>query len=109
LNFKLLFVCINNHFNNLYGSGSYIFLLPHSDAISGSINAAAGIAFFKNLGQIYNKMDRVGLLGRRLGARLEKRRPPYGNPPRHPQNGPKNTLRLSLFGEGRASGDALRS
>jgi hypothetical protein len=41
---------MNNLFNYLYGSGGCIFLPPHSDAISGSIGTAAGIAFFKKFG-----------------------------------------------------------
>jgi hypothetical protein len=50
-------------------------LPPHIDAIFGSIGAATGMPFLKKLGQIYIKMGRVGLLERRLGARLENRRP----------------------------------
>jgi hypothetical protein len=70
---------MKNHFNNSYGSGGYI---PCRLTAMLFLAASAGLHFsFKNLSRIYNKMDRVGLLGRRLGGAAGKRCPP---------NGPKN-------------------
>jgi hypothetical protein len=64
---------MNNHFNNLYGSGGYISCQLTATLF---LAASAGLYFsFKNLGRIYNKMDRVGLLGRRLGGVAGKTTP----------------------------------
>jgi hypothetical protein len=99
---------MNNHFNNLYGSGGCIFLPPHSDAISGSIGAAAGIVF-QNLGRIYNKMGRIGLLGQRLGGAAGKMAPPIwkSTPAPPPQMAQKTLAPVTCLGE--ASGDALKA
>jgi hypothetical protein len=63
------------------------FLLPHVGAISGSIDAAAGMPFFKILGQIYNKWAISGFWGSVWGVRLENRRPIWKSA-LAPPNGP---------------------
>jgi hypothetical protein len=78
--FKLLFVCMNNNLNNLYGSGGCISCrLTAALFLAASAQRRGGNAFFKKIDRIYNKMSCVGLLGRRLGARLGNLRPAYRN------------------------------
>jgi hypothetical protein len=65
---------MNNNFNNLYESGRCISFRSHRRYFC-SIGAAVGMPFLKKLGQIYNKMGRFGLLGRRLGGAAGKTSP----------------------------------
>jgi hypothetical protein len=103
---------MNNHFNNLYESGDYI-----SCCLTSALFLAASAQWRecllkKKLDQIYNKMGRVGLLGRRLGGAAGKPPPPYGNPRRRPRplppKWPKTRLRRSRFWGVGGGGDEWR-
>jgi hypothetical protein len=83
LDFKLLFVCMNNNFNNLYESGG---------CISGSIGAAAGMPFKKNWAESTTKWAALGFWGAVWGARLGKRCP-------HTEfSAPPNGLKIACAG-----------
>jgi hypothetical protein len=73
LDFKLLFVCMNNNFNNLYESGGCI-SCAHIGAISGS-GAVAGMPLKKNWAKSIIKWAALSFWDAVWEARLGKRRP----------------------------------
>jgi hypothetical protein len=107
LDFKLLFVRMNNHFNNLYEYGGCISCRLTSALFLVESAQRRKCLFSKKLGEIYNKMGRFRLLGGVCGRGWETAVPHKEFSAPSPKL-PQNRLRRLGGGEG-TSGDALRA